>query len=167
MTPARRRIALGLVLVLSACGDDDAVLMPLPDSGSDSSVPREDAGTAPRCGASTCGSPLVGEHCCTRDQDITAGVAAVASRCGVDLGTLVPALVGGCVELRQVGELDADCPPRRVGTRLELGCCMPDGACGTLNQSLDLGCQRVLSSGEPRLMCGDSAADAGSVRDGG
>lgn len=167
MTVAGCRMALGLLLILSACGDDDAMPMRSPDSGTDAAVAREDAGAPPMCGASTCGSPLAGEHCCTRTQDITAGVATVAGRCGVDLGSVVPALLGDCAELRQAGELDADCPPRRVGRLLELGCCMPEGVCGTWNESVDLGCQRVLSSGESRLTCGGSAADAGNGRDGG
>ena len=155
----------GLLVALSACGDDDGSPMLSPDSGDDASMMRVDAGAPPMCGTSTCGSPLVGEHCCTRRQDVVAGLAVEIAHCGVDLGSPVPRLVGVCVELRQPGALDVSCPPRSVGTSLERGCCMPDGVCGTLNESLDLGCQRALSGSEPPLACGRVSLDAGDGRD--
>lgn len=147
-------VALGVVWSLGACGDDDAIVMPLPDSGVDAAVMQRDAGAPPMCGVSTCGSPLVGKHCCTE-----------ADRCGVDLGAIVSGLMGECVELRQAGELDGRCPPRRVGSVVEPGCCMAEGVCGTLNRAIDLGCQRVLASSEPRVTCGPSRLDAGDGPD--
>jgi len=165
MTLSRLRVALWLVLALSACGDDDAMPMPTPDSGTDAAIVRVDSGAPPMCRAATCGSPLVGDHCCTRAQDVAAGVAMFADRCGADLGSVVSALAGDCVELRQAGELDRRCPPRRVAGLLESGCCMPEGVCGTLNQAVDLGCQRVLAGGGPLVACNPSSIDAGDEPD--
>lgn len=115
----------------------------------------------PMCGADTCGSPLVGEHCCTAAEDVGAGVAVVAGRCGARFGALVPGLAESCVELRQPGTLDTRCPARAVGSGVEPGCCMFNGVCGTFNEAADLGCQRVLMSGSSIVACGVSELDAG------
>lgn len=165
MTAACRHAVLGLWLCLLACGDDDGMAMTAPDSGADVGVSRIDAGSAPTCGVSTCGSPLVGDVCCTRREDISSGVASAVDRCGVDLSAMMPALLGDCVELRQPGDLDDRCPARLVGSALEPGCCMPSGFCGSLNQTVDLGCQRVLGGSEPLIACGPSMLDAGDSAD--
>lgn len=162
----RLLLLLGVWVAASACGDDAAP--PSFDAGMDAARPTVDAGPAPTCGASRCGSPLVGSHCCTSARDVTAGVAGVTARCGADLGELIPELAGACVELRRAGDLDNACPSQwrgsaRGGT-LEPGCCTRQGVCGTFNAAADLGCQTALSSSlVPAACSGSTTVDAGTL----
>lgn len=156
--------ALSVVAVV-ACGDDAERPMPTMDSGMDAAVSRPDAGPPPMCGSSSCGSPLVGEHCCTEASDVLARAAQLAGRCGADLSAIESDLSGRCVELRQPGTRDDQCPPRTTDTAVELGCCTPDGFCGTLNQAAFLGCQRVLSGDSAPRSCGSKGTDAGTEPD--
>lgn len=153
------------VVWVGACGDDDTTPMHSVDSGIDAPLSVPDAGPAPTCGAQQCGSPVVGAHCCTETADVTAGLADATSRCGTDLAAIVTGLANTCVELRRSGTRDDQCPPRAVGTALELGCCTAAGVCGTLNVAADLGCQRALLSEEPVVACGFVASDSGVSAD--
>lgn len=152
-----------IALALFACGDDDAVPMTSPDAAMDARQPSPDAGAAPTCGVQSCGSPLVGEHCCTARADVEGGAADHADRCGADLSAIAAELAGTCVELRRPGTVDDQCPPRAIGMSLEPGCCMPDGTCGTLNVAADLGCQRVFGNGASPIACGFVSADGGQL----
>lgn len=158
---------LGAMLALSACGDDahsrpDSGL----DSGFDANLPGHDSGPPPMCAsAAVCGSPLAGQACCTRASDVDRGTALAVGMCGAELGELVPALDGQCVQLRQPGTLDSKCPARQVGNLTEPGCCTSAGACGTWNEAAGLGCQRLLSPGGAVVACGVAPIDAGAEAD--
>jgi hypothetical protein len=150
-----------VALALLACGDDDRAPMSEVDAGMDARQALPDAGPAPVCGAQQCGSPLVGEHCCTAGADVERGAADRSDRCGADLSAIIDALAGTCVELRRPGTLDDQCPPRAVGSALEPGCCLADGTCGTVNAAADLGCQRVIGSDAAPIACGANGGDGG------
>lgn len=154
-------------LALSACGDDDAIIVPDMDSGTDAHMAETDSGPAPMCGSHHCGSPLVGEPCCTTAADVSAGVAVMSGHCGASLESVVSALAGQCVQLRQPGSLDVRCPGRAIGGQLEPGCCTSLGVCGTWNAAADLGCQRLFDSDRAPMACSPSGVDAGDTIDAG
>lgn len=141
------------------------------EAGPASDEDTADAGEAPfagLCGTRACQkSPLGTPGCCTRPGAGVPGDALEATGrgpglCGTDVGTLIPALAGTCVQLDQPGTIDSECPaqqPLRGGTRMA-GCCTDEGFCGGLETIIGFGC--FYATGRKGRPCTpDTDADAG------
>ena len=119
--------------------DDPADDEPGEDLATDAGADHEpESVSGLSCGGTACPPvPLGNEQCCTSNDDVSDERALQDGRCGVELPSK-----GGCFELEQPGVLDDRCPELAAsGARpAEVGCCTPEGACGTVNGAEGIGC---------------------------